>query len=108
MVWFRVGAETLLRCGLAVYPFAFMDNGTGSVAAVLPDDAVSIRQVVVPFARVLHPVNQSRAVLGVVCAIDVYRVAHHSSSEAFAVPVKLALVHASVEVFQTARVSPSW
>ncbi len=91
---------------MTVYPFAFMDGGTGSVAAVLSHNAVSIRQVVAPFARVLRPLNERRAVRRVVCAVDVHRVAHRAGSEASAVSVKLARVDASVGVFQTARVSP--
>lgn len=91
---------------MAVYPFAFVDGGTGSVAAALSDNPMSIRQVVAPFARVLRPVNQRRSVCGVVGAVDVHRVAHRAGSEASAVSVKLARVDASVGVFQTARVSP--
>jgi hypothetical protein len=99
-------AENLLGGGLAVYPFTFMDYGRGSVAAVLPHDTVSVRQVVAPFATVLRPVNQRRSVRRIVYTVDAHRVAHRAGSEASAIPVKLALVDASVEVFQTARVSP--
>ena len=83
-----------------------MDGGRGSVTAALSDNAMSIRQVVAPFARVLRPMNQRRAVRRIVCAVDVHRVAHRAGSEASAVSVKLARVDASVGVFQTARVSP--
>ena len=83
-----------------------MGGGRGSVTAALSDNAMSIRQVVAPFARVLRPMNQCRAVRRVVCAVDVHLVAHRASSEASAVSVKLARVDASVGVFQTARVSP--
>ena len=83
-----------------------MDGGTGSVAAVLPDDTVPVREVVAPFARVLRPLNERRAVRRVVCAVDVHRVAHRAGSDASAVSVKLTRVDASVGVFQTARVSP--
>ena len=91
---------------MAVYPFAFMDYGTGSVAAALSDNPMSIRQVVAPFATVLRPVNQRRSVHRIVYTVDAHRVAHRAGSEASAVSVKLARVDASVGVFQTARVSP--
>ena len=66
------------------------------LSAVLLRDAMSIGQIVVPFAGVLRPLNECGAVLRVVCAVDIHRVAQSAVSDTFPVHVEETLVHAAI------------
>lgn len=92
--------------GLTVYPFTFIHRQRCPVSTALPRDALSVGQIVVPFAGVFHPLNERGAVLGVVCAVDVHWIAHSAVPDAFAVPVEGPSVHTAVAVLQAARVGP--
>ena len=84
----------------AVDPRALVVQFLGSVSAAFAQLAVSVGQVVLPFAFVFGPVEQALHVLGVVGAEQGDWAAPDACACALAKPVKVSLVEASVAHFR--------
>ena len=84
---------------VAIEPSAFEDDYFGAIAAAFVQVAESVGQIVLPFAIVFGPVEHALDVLRVVGAEDCHRATPNACSCAFAKPVEVSLVEASVAHF---------
>ncbi len=83
----------------AIVPRALIVQLVGSVAAAFAQLAVSVGQIVLPYAFVFGPVEHALDVLRVVGAEDGNRAAPDACACALAKPVEVSLVEASVAHF---------
>ena len=88
---------------VAIDPYALIVQSFGSVAAAAAQHAISVGQIVLPYAFVFGPVEHALDVLRVVGAEDGNRAAPDACACALAKPVKVSLVEASVAHFLQGR-----
>ena len=99
---------SLLLLLIAVHPFALVDDLFGAVTAAAAQHAISVGQIVLPYAFVFGPVEHALDVLRVVGAEDGNRAAPDACTRTSAKPVKESLVETAVAHFRAFGVRPAY
>ena len=92
---------SLLLLLVAIVPRALVDEHFGAIAAAFTRCALSVGQIVAPFAFVFGPVKHTLDVLRVVGTEDGDRAAPNTRACALAKPVQVSFVVAAVSQFGT-------